>query len=137
MPSDSDEDIDFFRRWQDFAARQVAARERLADAKHYRWTVSSRFFSWRQWSLRHLYLRPTLAPAPPLASRSADGPGYFSLVADRLLTLQGPPSLDLAERAAAAAEGPEAAARTTPKVKFTGLTQTLGQLQQPLIGILS
>ena len=26
MPSDSDEDIDFFRRWQDFAARQVAAR---------------------------------------------------------------------------------------------------------------
>ena len=39
MPSDSDEDIDFFRRWQDFAARQVAARERLADAKHYRWTA--------------------------------------------------------------------------------------------------
>jgi hypothetical protein len=25
----------------------------------------------------------------------------------------------------------------TDKVKFTGLTQTLGQLQQPLIGILS
>jgi hypothetical protein len=28
-------------------------------------------------------------------------------------------------------------ARAAPKVKFTGLTQTLGQLQQPLIGILS
>jgi hypothetical protein len=68
-----------------------------------------------------------------LLARRADGAGAPHPHAMRFRELQGM----VRDGVRFAASAGKAGARRGRKVKFTGLTQTLGQLQQSLIGILS
>ena len=73
-------------------------------------------------------------PPPPPVAAVAEG---WEIRAHGTVSMPGPRAVESVESVRRNLVNFIGDSHTKYKVKFTGLTQTLGQLQQPLIGILS